>query len=55
MKVILEKFLRNYLHSSEKLYIFAFDSVSPQGQEGQDILVKGRLRTLSLESQISQI
>ena len=35
--------------------IFALDSVSSQGQEGHDILEKGRLRTLSLESQISQI
>ena len=26
---------------------FAKDSVGPQGQEGQDILEKGRLRTLS--------
>ncbi len=43
------------LFCSDILSIFALDSVSPQGREGQDIVVKGRLRTLSLESQISQI
>ena len=38
------------MQSSKKLFIFAHDSVSPQGREGQDILVKGRLRTLSSRS-----
>ena len=35
---------------SDIIHIFALDSVSPQGREGQDILVKGRLRTLSSRS-----
>lgn len=38
------------MQSSEKVPIFAGDSVSPQGREGHDILVKGRLRTLSSRS-----
>ena len=54
-KLIYWNFCPKYLQVSRILHIFAVDSVSPQGREGQDMLIKGRLRTLSLESQISQI
>ena len=53
--LLFENFFLVYLWCSNNFSIFAHDSVSPQGREGQDILVKGRLRTLSSESQISQI
>ena len=43
-------FLPKNLFCSDILSVFALDSVSPQGREGQDILVKGRLRTLSSRS-----
>jgi hypothetical protein len=38
-------FFWKYLHFSNMFLNFALDSVSPQGQEGQDMLEKGRLRT----------
>ena len=50
MKIFFCFFLPKYLFCSDILSIFALDSVSPQGREGQDILVKGRLRTLSSRS-----
>ncbi len=40
------KFLGNFLLVSQIIFIFAVDSVSPQGQ-WVFLLVKGRLRTLS--------